>query len=96
MVKTFMEVTNKANMDFAEDQSKIGVIQKDSGLKDIEATEKQMATMTFPSNAEQLEKYFGDDGIAASAIKVVGDAFATKENPAKEDYSVVIDTSFLK
>lgn len=96
MVKTFMEVTDKANTDFAKDQSKIGIIQKDSGLKDIEATEKQMATMSFPSNAEQLEKYFGDNGIAASAIKVVGDAFATEENPAKEDYSIVIDTSFLK
>ena len=96
MVKTFMEVTDKANTDFAKDQSKIGVIQKDSGLKDIEATEKQMATMSFPSNAEQLEKYFGEDGIAAAAIKVVGNAFATEDNPAKDDYSVVIDTSFLK
>jgi len=96
MVKTFMDVTNQANVDFAKDQSKIGLIQKESGLKDIEATEKQMATMSFPTNAEQLEKYFGKDGIAATAIKVVGDAFATKENPAKDDYSVVIDTSFLK
>ena len=96
MIKTFMEVTDKANTDFAKDQSKIGIIQKDSGLKDIEATEKQMATMSFPSNAEQMEKYFGKEGIAAAAIKVVGNAFATKENPAKEDYSIVIDTSFLK
>jgi len=96
MVKTFMDVTNQANIDFAKDQGKIGLIQKESGLKDIEATEKQMATMSFPTNAEQLEKYFGKDGIAATAIKVVGDAFATKENPAKDDYSVVIDTSFLK
>ena len=96
MVKTFMEVTDQANTDFAKDQSKIGVIQKDSGLKDVAATEAQMATMAFPSNAEQLEKYFGEDGIAAKAIKVVGGAFATKDNPAKEDYSVVIDTSFLK
>ena len=96
MVQTFMDVTDKANADFAKDQSKIGLIQKDSGLKDVAATEAQMATMSFPSNAVQLEKYFGKDGIAASAIKVVGDAFATKENPAKEDYSIVIDTSFLK
>lgn len=96
MVKTFMGVTNDANIAFAKDQSKIGLIQKESGLKDDAATKKQMDTMSFPTNAEQLEKYFGKDGIAASAIKVVGDAFATKENPAKDDYSVVIDTSFLK
>jgi len=96
MVKTFMEVTDKANADFAKDQSKIDIIQKDSGLKDLKATQDQMATMAFPSNAEQLEKYFNDGGLAAEAIKVVGNAFATKENPAKEDYSVAIDTSFLK
>lgn len=96
LVKTFMEVTNKANIDFAKDQSKIGLIQKESGLKDIAATKRQLATMSFPSNADQLEKYFGKDGLAAEAIKVVGSAFATKENPAKDDYSIVIDTSFLK
>ena len=96
LVRTFMEVTDKANTDFAKDQSKIGLIQKESGLKDIEATKKQLATMSFPSNAEQLAKYFGKDGLAAEAIKVVGGAFATKDNPAKDDYSVVIDTSFLK
>jgi len=96
MVKTFMTVTNDINAAYAKDQSKIGLIQKESGLKDNAATKKQLATMSFPTNAEQLEKYFGEDGIAAKAIKVVGDAFATKENPAKDDYSVVIDTSFLK
>lgn len=96
MVKTFMEVTDQANADYAKDQSKIGVIQKDSGLKDIAATEAQLATMAFPSNSEQLEKYFNEGGLAASAIGVVGKAFATEENPAKEDYSVAIDTSFLK
>ncbi len=96
MVKTFMEVTDAANKAFAEDQSKLSVITKDSGLKDDDATKAQMATMVFPTNEEQLEKYFNDGGLAASAIGVVGNAFATEENPAKEDYSVAIDTSFLK
>ena len=96
MVKTFMEVTDAANAAFAEDQSKLSVITKDSGLKDDDATKAQMATMSFPSNAEQLEKYFNEGGLAAAAIGVVGNAFATEENPAKEDYSVAIDTSFLK
>jgi len=96
MVKTFMEVTDTANADFAKDQSKLAVITKDSGLKDDDATKAQMDTMSFPSNAEQLEKYFGAEGLAAEAIKVVGGAFATEDNPAKEDYNVVIDTSFLK
>lgn len=96
MVKTFMEVTDKANADFAKDQSKLSVITKDAGLKDDDATKAQMDTMSFPSNAEQLDKYFNDDGLASAAIGVVGNAFATEKNPAKEDYSVAIDTSFLK
>ena len=44
-----------------------------------------MADFVFPTNAEQLEKYFNDDGLASAAIKVVGNAFATNANPAKEE-----------
>ncbi|MGB0846701.1 MAG: ABC transporter substrate-binding protein [Thiolinea sp.] len=95
LLKSFMEVTDKANADFAKDQSKMDVIAKDAGM-DLDTTKNQMADFVFPTNAEQLEKYFNADGVASAAIKVVGDAFATKENPAKEDYSTVVDTSFLK
>jgi len=95
LVRTFMEVTEDANKEFARDQSKIDVIAKDAGLS-VEATRNQMATFYFPSNKEQLEKYFNKGGLADVAIEVVGGAFATKDNPALSDYSVVIDTSFLK
>jgi taurine transport system substrate-binding protein len=95
LVRSFMEVTEEANKMFAKDQSKIGVIAKDAGLS-IEATRSQMATFYFPSNQEQLEKYFNKGGLADVAIGVVGGAFATKDNPALSDYSVVVDTSFLK
>ena len=95
LLRTFLEVTAQANADFAADRSKIDVIAKDAGLS-VDKTEAQMADFTFPSAAAQLTEYFNDGGIAAVAIGVVGNAFATPENPALEDYSQVIDTSFLK
>ncbi|MCY4050392.1 MAG: ABC transporter substrate-binding protein [Gammaproteobacteria bacterium] len=95
MVKTFLEVTEQANMAFAADQSKIDVIAKDAGLS-VESTQNQMADFYFPSHEEQLSKYFNDGGIASIAISVVGGAFATPENPALSDYSSVIDTSYMQ
>ena len=95
MVHTFLEVTDQANADFAADQSKIDVIAKDAGLS-VESTQNQMAEFYFPSNAEQLEKYFNEGGLASVAIEVVGGAFATADNPALDDYSAVVDTSFLQ
>jgi len=95
LVKTFMEVTDEANAAWAADQSKLDIIAKDAGM-DTETTKNQMADFIMPSNAEQLSDYFGEGGLAAEAIAIVGGAFATDENPALEDYSKVIDTSFLK
>lgn len=95
LVKAFMEVTDEANAAWAADQSKLDVIAKDAGM-DAETTKNQMADFILPSNADQLSNYFGDGGLAAEAIAIVGGAFATDENPALEDYSKVIDTSFLK
>ncbi len=95
LVKAFMEVTNEANAAFAADQSKLNLIVAESGM-DEETTVNQMADFVLPSNEEQLNDYFGEGGLAAQAIAVVGGAFATDDNPALEDYSAVIDTSFLK
>ncbi len=95
LVRTFLEVTDQANADFAADQSKIGVIAKDAGLS-VEAAQNQMAEMTFPSHADQLTQYFNEGGLASVAIAVVGGAFASEDNPALDDYSTVIDTSFMQ
>ncbi len=95
LLRTFLEVTDQANAAFAADQSKIDVIAKDAGMS-VEGTAAQMATMSFPSAEEQLSTYFNEGGLAAVAIGIVGNAFATEENPALADYSVSIDTSFLQ
>ena len=95
LVRTFLKVTEDANMAYAKDQSKLAVIAKDAGMTP-EAAKKQMEDFVFPSNQEQLDKYFNKGGMADVAIGIVGNAFATKEKPALKDYSVTIDTSFLK
>lgn len=95
LVRGFLKVTEEANLAYVNDQGKLGVIAKDAGMTP-EAAKKQMADFHFPSNAEQLEKYFNEGGMADVAINIVGKAFATKDKPALEDYSVTVDTSFLK
>lgn len=94
-LRTFLEVTHAANAEFAADQSKIDVIANDAGLS-VDSTKAQMADFVFPTAEQQLNEYFNDSGLASVAIGVVGNAFATADNPALEDYSAVIDTSFLK
>ncbi|MGU9956539.1 MAG: ABC transporter substrate-binding protein [Arenicellales bacterium WSBS_2016_MAG_OTU3] len=95
LLRTFLEVTDTANADFAANQGKIDVIAKDAGMS-VEGATEQIATMSFPSAATQLKEYFNDGGLADVAIGIVGNAFATPENPALADYGVAIDTSFLK
>lgn len=95
LVQGFMDVTDEANKAFAKDQSKMNLIEKESGM-DTETTMNQMADMTFPTKEEQMSDFFNDGGLAATAFSIVGGAFATEDNPAREDYSAVIDTSFLK
>jgi taurine transport system substrate-binding protein len=95
LVKAFIDATDEANKAFAADQSKIGLIEKESGM-DAETTANQMADMTFPTNEEQMSNFFNEGGLAGQAFSIVGGAFATEDNPAREDYSAVIDTSFLE
>ena len=95
LVQGFLDVTDDINKEFAKDQSKMGLIEKESGM-DKETTMNQMADMVFPTKEQQMSEFFNDGGLAATAFDIVGGAFATEDNPAREDYSAVIDTSFLK
>lgn len=95
LLRTFLEVTHNANASFTGSDDELLVIAKDAGL-DVETTRAQMADFIFPSAEDQLNNYFNADGLATAAIAVVGAAFATPENPARDDYAATIDTSFLK
>ncbi len=95
IVRAFMEVTDEINQAHAADPSRMNVIAAESGM-DMETTQNQIGTMIFPTNEEQLSSYFSDGGLAGTAVTIVGNAFATDDSPALEDYSAVIDTSFLQ
>ena len=94
-LRRFMEVTAQANADFAKDQSKIAVIAGDAGMT-VEKTKAQMAGFSFPTEEEQISGYLGKDGKVSELLPFMGKMFATEAAPAKEDYSSVVDTSFLK
>ena len=96
LLRTFIEVTAAADARFdINDDELMSIIAKDAGMT-VEGARQQMETFVFPSPKQQLEEYFNKGGLADVAIGVVGNAFATAENPALADYSVTIDTSFLK
>ncbi len=62
----------------------------------VEKTKKQMAGFNFPSVEEQMAEYFNEGGKVATVLPFMGKMFATAAAPAKDDYSKVVDTSFLK
>ena len=94
-LRTFLDVTDDANARFNAGKSNMKVIAKDAGMT-LKVARDQIATFVFPSSKEQLKSYFNRGGPVDAAINFVGKTFATAEAPALRDYSVVIDTSFLK
>ena len=95
LLRTFIEVTAAADGAFSNSDEQMAIIAKDAGMS-VEGARQQMATFIFPTPKQQLEEYFNKGGLADVAIGIVGNAFATAENPALSDYSVTVDTSFLK
>ena len=94
-IKRFLEVTATANETFAKDQSKLAVIAGDAGMTE-EKTKSQMAGFIFPTVDEQMAGYFNDGGRVGQMLPFMGKMFGTDAAPTKEDYSTVVDTSFLK
>ena len=94
MVKTFVEVTHDANARFNAGKSDMSIIAKDAAM-DLAGTKKQMGGFEFPNAGTMKAKYLNDGGILMTYLSVMGNMFATSENPALKDYSAVVDTSFL-
>jgi len=95
LVRAFLEVTSEANANYTGSDEQLEKLASESGLS-VDAVKKQMETFVFPTTEQQLTEYFNADGVASAAIKVVGDAFATEESPARDDYESAIDTSFME
>ena len=94
MVRTFVEITHEYNAKFRAGKSNMNIIAKDAAM-DLAGTKKQMGGFEFPNAATMKSKYLNDGGILMTYLSVMGNMFATSENPALSDYSKVVDTSYL-
>jgi len=94
MVRTFVEVTHEANARYNSGKSDMNVIAKDAAM-DLAGTKKQMGGFEFPNAATMKSKYMNKGGILMNYLSVMGNMFATSENPALKDYSKVVTTGFL-
>ncbi|MBT91732.1 MAG: hypothetical protein CMI82_00585 [Candidatus Pelagibacter sp.] len=94
LVTKFIEVTNQANENYKNGKSNIGIIAKDAGMS-VSQTKKQMSGFSFPTPAEQ-QFHLSKNGITTNYLKIMGNMFATSQNPALKDYSKVVDISFIR
>ena len=94
MVRTFVEVTHEANARFNSGRSNMSLIAKDAAM-DLAGTKKQMGGFEFPDADTMRSKYMNRGGILMNYLSVMGNMFATSENPALNDYSQVVTTRFL-
>jgi len=94
MVRTFVEVTHEYNARYNAGKSDMNIIAKDAAM-DLAGTKKQMGGFEFPNAATMKSKYMNKGGILMNYLSVMGNMFATSENPALKNYSKVVDTSYL-
>ena len=94
MVKAFIEVTHEANARYNSDKSDMNVIAKDAAM-DLAKTKKQMDGFEFPDAKTMKKKYMNRNGILMKYLDIMGNMFATSENPALKSYGKVVTTKYL-
>ena len=94
LLRSFLEVTAESNATYAAGKSDMSVIAKDAGMS-VDKTKNQMSGFKFPTPAEQKSSWFNAGGKVEGMLAFMGNMFATSENPALNDYSQTINTSFL-
>ena len=94
MVRTFVEITHEYNAKFRAGKSNMNIIAKDAAM-DLAGTKKQMGGFGFPDAATIKSKYMNKGGILMKYLGVMGNMFATAENPALKNYSKVVTTKYL-
>ena len=96
LLRTFLEVTDEANAAWTASDEQIAKVAADAGM-DVETTRNQMSGFIFPTSADQLSTYFGNDGIAAAAAESLGTVFVkTNVSNVAGAVSQTIDGSFLQ
>ena len=92
LLRTFLDVTDEANKAWAFTDAQLAKVAKDAGMS-VEDTRAQMEGMIFLSEEEQKAKFFGPDGVAASAAAALGVVFSDTSDGAA--IAKTIDASFL-
>ena len=92
LLRTFLDVTDEANAAGKASDAQLAKVAADAGMSVPDVT-SQMAGMIFMSEEEQLAKYFGKDGIAASAAAALGTLFSDSSDGLT--IAKTIDGSFL-
>ncbi len=93
LVRTFMEVTDESTKAWKGTDEEFEKVSRASGM-DLPTTKTQVADFIIPTNEEQLEKYFGKDGVAAAAAASLGLVFSGDSDGSA--IAKTIDPSFLK
>lgn len=93
LVKSFLSATDEYNSAFKGTDEQYEIVSKASGM-DLETTKSQVDAFILPSNKEQMEKYFGEAGLAAEGAASLGLVFSDESD--KEALAKTIDGSFLE
>ena len=93
LVKSFLEATDEVNSSWKGTDEQYMIVADASGM-DKETTKAQMDAFIVPSNKEQMEQYFGENGIAAEAAASLGLVFSDATDAAA--LAKTIDGSFLE
>ncbi len=92
LLRTFLDVTDEANLAWKATDAQLAKVAADAGMS-VEDTRRQMAGMIFMTEKQQMEKYFGPDGVAASAAAALGVVFSDSSDGAA--IAKTIDSSFF-
>ena len=96
MLRTFLEVTEEANAAWIASDAQIAKVAADAGMS-ADKTRNQMAGFIFPTAAEQLADYFGNNGIAGAAAESLGVTFVkTNVKGITGSIAATIDGSYLQ
>lgn len=93
LVKSFLEATDEVNSSWKGTDEQYQIVADASGM-DLETTKSQVDAFILPSNKEQMEQYFGENGIAAQAAASLGLVFS--DSTDADALAKTIDGSFLE
>lgn len=93
LVKAFLEATDEVNSAWKGTDDQYKVVAEASGM-DLETTKSQVEAFIVPSNKEQMEQFFGENGIAAEAAASLGLVFS--DSTDADALAKTIDGSFLE